>query len=95
MTRNKADDTFVWEEVPQKQDSRNLWHTKTQEALKSSPGNSARIKKYNTSSSALTSAMNMRKKWPSDFTIVTRGNAIYATYHENSMTDQFGNSTDF
>jgi len=85
MTRNKSDDTLVWEDIPPRQDSRNLWHTKTQEILMSNPGNSARIKKYNTNSSALTSAVNLRKRWPSEFVIVTRGNAIYATYYNEEM----------
>jgi hypothetical protein len=83
--RNSPDNTFVWEEIPPKQDGRSLWHTQTQNALMSSPGKSARIKKYSTKSSALTSAANLRKRWPNDFTIVTRGDSIYATFNEDEF----------
>ena len=85
MIRNKPDNSFVWEEVPPKQDARNLWHFQTQNALKGSPGKSARIKKYASKSSALTSAANIRKRWPSEFTIVTRGDSVYATYTEETL----------
>jgi hypothetical protein len=81
-TRNKADNTFVWEEIPDRTDSRNHWHTQTQDALRSSPGKSARIKQYSSASSALTSASNIRKKWSADFTVVTRGNCVYATFND-------------
>jgi hypothetical protein len=81
-TRNKADNTFMWEEIPDRTDARNHWHTETQDALRTAPGKSARIKQYASASSALTSASNIRKKWSSDFTVVTRGNCVYATYDD-------------
>lgn len=90
-TRNQADNTFIWEEVPAKTDARNHWHTITQEALQTSPGKSARIKRYASASSALTSASNLRKRWSSDYSIVTRGDSVYATYLPSSDYDKNGN----
>jgi len=82
-TRNKADNTFMWEDIPDRTDARNIWHTETQDALRTAPGKWARIKQYSSASSALTSASNLRKKWSADFTIVTRGNRVYATYTDD------------